>query len=99
MILGIDWNMCDGCGKCVEFCPQSVLELKEISQADYKKLRWFGKMKVKFKGSIKSNVINASDCIGCGECADNCHENAIKLKGQRIKRWRNHPDDKIITQR
>lgn len=98
MIITINWNMCDGCGRCVEICPLSVLELKEISQVDYKELRWLGKMKVKFKGSIKAQATNEIDCIGCGKCADNCHENAIRIKGQGIKRWKSNPNDKIITQ-
>lgn len=79
MFPSINWNMCDGCGKCVENCPKNVLELKELLYTDYKKLRWDGKLKVKLKGAIKANVINASGCIGCGKCVDNCHEKAIKL--------------------
>lgn len=79
MIPKINWNKCDGCGICVEICPENVLELQELSQENYKKLKWHGKLKAKAKGNLRSNVINEFDCIGCEICVDNCHEKAIKL--------------------
>ena len=57
----INWSKCDGCGKCVEICPENVFELKELDQADFKK--WHEKLNLIMRGSTRARVINASDCL------------------------------------
>ena len=75
----INNNFCDGCGVCINKCPNNVLELKDISDKDYKGLTVWGKLKVKLKGKQKSFVENIEACIQCGLCEDNCHEAAIVI--------------------
>lgn len=78
MVPYINWSKCDGCGKCVEICPENVFELKEFGKADFKK--WHEKLNLIMRGYIRAKVINASDCIGCETCVDNCHERALELR-------------------
>lgn len=75
----INWNKCDGCGRCVENCPAHVLGLRELSQKDYNELSWFGKLKSKRKGSKRADIVNDGECIGCRTCQEHCHERALKL--------------------
>lgn len=75
----INWNKCDGCGRCVGNCPADVLEFRELSAADYQKLNFFGKIKMKSKGRLRPHVINEAACIGCRKCQTNCHERALKI--------------------
>jgi NAD-dependent dihydropyrimidine dehydrogenase PreA subunit len=75
----INWNKCDGCGRCVEICPANVLALKELRAVDYNKLSLFGKIKMRAKGKLRSHVINEAACLGCKKCQTNCHERALKI--------------------
>ncbi len=61
----VNWNKCDGCGRCVEICPTNVLVLRELSTADYNKLNFFGKIKKKFKCKSRPHVINEAACLEC----------------------------------
>lgn len=79
MIPVVNWNWCDGCGKCIEVCPKNVLEITELLHADYKKLKWYGKFRVKMLGTKKIKIINASVCIGCRKCVDVCYESTINI--------------------
>ena len=64
MVLYINWSKCDGCGKCVEVCPENVFELKEFSQADIKK--WHEKLNLIVRGSIRARVINSCSILYFG---------------------------------
>lgn len=79
MGLTINLNKCDGCGLCADKCLTKVLILREVDQADYNKLNFIGRLKVKVKGKLKAYVINEAACIGCKTCQNNCHEKAIKV--------------------
>lgn len=46
----IDLRHCKGCGECVEVCPRNVLEVRSISPADYKRLGWFTRMRIRHHG-------------------------------------------------
>jgi NAD-dependent dihydropyrimidine dehydrogenase PreA subunit len=73
----IDWNRCDGCGKCAENCPAGVLEIRKLPETDYKGLKWYGKLNAKLKGMRKTHIIDETQCTECGLCVENCHEQAL----------------------
>lgn len=75
-IVKVDNSSCDGCGKCIETCPQSAIELKTLSDADIKNLSFKGRLKVWIKGKEKA-FISSDLCISCGLCIQQCHEFAI----------------------
>lgn len=75
-IIVVDKTSCDGCGNCIETCPQSAIELIELSDKEVKKLSFKGRLKVKIKGANKANI-NPDRCITCGLCMQQCHEFAI----------------------
>lgn len=78
-IVNINKSSCDGCGTCVEVCPQNVFELRTISQELYKSLSLPGKLKVRIKGNTKSFEVHPEACVSCGRCEELCHERAIKV--------------------
>lgn len=75
----INSNACDGCGMCASVCPTKVFEMKELTGQEVSELSFFGRLKVKIKGKVKSEVVNADACIACGKCLS-CHERAITVK-------------------
>lgn len=76
----VDLNSCDGCGSCAEVCPSHVFEMKTLTDKQRSNLNFKGKLKVRVKGDLRSNIINADACIGCGKCVRLCHEHAIVVK-------------------
>ncbi len=58
----IDKDMCKGCGFCVEYCPEDVLELSE---------------EFNIKGYHPPVVKNEDDCLYCQLCETICPEYAI----------------------
>lgn len=58
----IDEERCKGCGFCVAFCPQHVLELSERFNA---------------KGYHPPEIKKPEECIGCGLCGFYCPDFAI----------------------
>ena len=73
-------NACDGCGLCTEVCPTQVFETKELTNKERKALSFFGRLKVRIKGNIKSHVARPDKCIVCGQCVRSCHEHAITVR-------------------
>ncbi|OGI17663.1 MAG: hypothetical protein A3J63_02590 [Candidatus Moranbacteria bacterium RIFCSPHIGHO2_02_FULL_40_12b] len=69
---------CVGCGACVKYCPEAVIETIDRKQLTID----HGKMS-KVKGQILSNEVAQIDyyfCKGCGVCANVCPEKAIIMK-------------------
>ena len=60
---------CKGCGFCIEFCPNDVLELSD---------------KFNLKGYHPPVVVNPEKCVNCSLCQLICPEFAIwsTLKGE-----------------
>ena len=58
----IEWEMCKGCGFCVEFCPTSALVLSPQFNA---------------KGYHPPILENPDRCTGCGLCGSFCPDFAI----------------------
>lgn len=75
----IDLNKCEGKTPCMPICPYNVLEIKEISQEQYKTLSFFGKLKTFVHGKKKAFVVQPDACHACGLCVSACPERAIKL--------------------
>lgn len=62
----IDSELCKGCGFCIEFCPEEVLEFSEsINKQGYQ------------YPVIKPE--KAKSCIACGMCERVCPELAIQV--------------------
>lgn len=80
----VNLNVCDGCGLCAEICPSQVFEMKKITVKEIKTLSFFGRLKVRIKGNVKSYVATPDECISCSKCASSCHEHAITLNGLKI---------------
>jgi 4Fe-4S ferredoxin len=75
----VDFNKCEAQGPCIMECPHDVFDLKAISQEQYEKLTFAGKLKTSFHGREKAHVIKPNQCHACGLCVTGCPEKAIKL--------------------
>lgn len=75
----INLSKCESDGRCVLVCPQNVLIMQDISNAEYHNLSFIGKLKTKAHGRKKAIVQHPNECIACGECIKICPEKAIKL--------------------
>jgi 2-oxoglutarate ferredoxin oxidoreductase subunit delta len=62
--ISVDRDRCKGCGICVQYCPQKILEMS----TDINK-----------KGYFYTTVSNPSYCIGCRVCAISCPDVAIEV--------------------
>ncbi|MHC1564568.1 MAG: 4Fe-4S dicluster domain-containing protein [Candidatus Hecatellaceae archaeon] len=61
--VSVDIEKCNGCGTCVDVCPVSVFEIKEVEGYEGK----------------KSVVVNQDDCIVCRSCEVQCEQQAITV--------------------
>jgi len=59
----VDLDKCNGCGTCMDVCPVSVFEIKEVEGYDGK----------------KSVVIDQDACIVCRSCEVQCEQQAITI--------------------
>ena len=76
----VDYNRCEAKGPCIEVCPYDVFEMQKISDEQFSKLSFIGKLKTTVHGREKAVVINPEACQSCGLCVTACPEKAIKLK-------------------
>ena len=75
----IDLNKCEGKTPCVPICPYGVLDIRQITDEQYQKLSFFGKLKTFVHGKKKAFVVKPDACHACGLCVTACPERAIKL--------------------
>lgn len=61
----ISEKYCKGCGLCLNFCPQKILQLdtNKITETGYN----------------PCVVTDEDKCIGCGNCAKMCPDGAISI--------------------
>ncbi len=81
----INLNKCEGDVGCVKVYPKNVLEMKEISESEYKNLSFIGKLKTKSYGRTKAFVAFPALRQARGECVKICPGKAIKLKKDNTK--------------
>jgi Na+-translocating ferredoxin:NAD+ oxidoreductase RNF subunit RnfB len=62
----INYEQCNGCGKCVDVCPVEAMTLVSTGDPDKKK-----KKKAK---------LNEEICLGCGVCVRACNKKLIQMK-------------------
>jgi MinD superfamily P-loop ATPase len=71
----IDYEKCDGCGKCVEMCQFGALEKEDVVAQFTARPGERG-----LKSATTSRVaVNPYLCEGCGACAAVCPQKAIKM--------------------
>lgn len=81
----VDREKCTACGKCVEACPQNIIELL-LYEAHYAVTCLSQE-----RGRAVKDMCEAG-CIGCGLCVRNCPVEAITLKNNIA-----YIDQKICT--
>lgn len=60
-------------------CPNDVLEIRRIDDADFADLRPLAKLRVVAHRRQTAYAINANECRACGLCVVACPEKAITL--------------------
>ncbi len=73
----VDKKKCAGCGACVKYCPEAVIEL-EAHNSQHKTLNEIDKS-VELRAAGVA-IINYCFCKGCGVCAAVCPQKAIAME-------------------
>ena len=63
--VAVDWDICTGCGECVEVCPKQVFEWKQTPSHP--------------TSERKPLPANEHDCIECYRCESECPVEAIRV--------------------
>jgi len=63
--VAVDWDICTGCGVCLEVCPQQLYEWVETSGHPTSEKKAF--------------PARESDCMECYKCEDKCPVQAIRI--------------------
>lgn len=75
----VDRARCEGKNDCVEVCPYDVFEVGRISDEDFAKLSFMGRLKSRAHGRKTAYTPRADACRACGLCVVACPEKAIAL--------------------
>lgn len=95
-IMTVDDSSCDGCGHCIDTCPQSAINMKTLSADDVKNLSFNGRLKVRIKGNQKV-TINPDVFTSCGLCMKQCHEFAIHRVGRQGQTVSSYGNEKLAV--
>ncbi|MCI8388533.1 MAG: RnfABCDGE type electron transport complex subunit B [Clostridiales bacterium] len=71
-VSAVDYEICQGCGKCVEACPKHIIKL-----IPYDSKHWVGCMSVD-KGAVTRSYCEVG-CISCRLCEKTCESGAIHV--------------------
>ncbi|MEM1607232.1 MAG: ferredoxin family protein [Candidatus Bathyarchaeia archaeon] len=63
--VAVDWDICEGCGTCIDVCPVNVYEWAETPDHPV--------------SERKSDPVRESECIQCLACETQCPTQAIKI--------------------
>ena len=63
--VGIDWDICSGCGICLDVCPMHVYEWRETPGHPTSEKKAF--------------PVRERDCVQCLKCETQCPEQAINV--------------------
>jgi protein-S-isoprenylcysteine O-methyltransferase Ste14/NAD-dependent dihydropyrimidine dehydrogenase PreA subunit len=63
--VAVDWDLCTGCGTCLEICPAQVYEWRETAEHP--------------TSNRKPFPANAAKCMCCGKCETQCPVQAIRV--------------------
>lgn len=63
--VAVDWDVCEGCGTCIDVCPIGVYEWAEAPGHPV--------------SEKKSDPARESECIQCLACETQCPTQAIKI--------------------
>ena len=75
----IDRSRCEGKEDCVEVCPYSVFEMRQLSGRDKHAMPLGARLKAWVHGNRQAFAVDAQNCHACGLCVSACPERAIKL--------------------
>lgn len=77
----VDKKKCIGCGACVKYCPEAVIELINCEEKIHpvKSPPKRGPQNAEFN-RVKKADIDYCFCKGCGVCAAECPQKAIKME-------------------
>ncbi|HEY2485237.1 MAG TPA: ferredoxin family protein [Candidatus Binataceae bacterium] len=75
----IDRSRCEGKEDCVEVCPYSVFEMRQLSDRDKHAVPLGARLKAWVHGNRQAFAVDAQNCHACGLCVSACPERAIKL--------------------
>jgi ferredoxin len=64
----IDWELCNGCGKCVSVCPVEAMTLVSANDPHHP--------------THKKARLNEEICLGCGVCVRTCQKNGLSLRSR-----------------
>jgi len=64
----VDEQTCNGCGKCLDWCPVEAMSLVSANDPLHRKK--------------KKALLNEDICLGCGVCVRTCPQKSIRLKGR-----------------
>ncbi|UCD72299.1 MAG: 4Fe-4S binding protein [Syntrophobacterales bacterium] len=62
-VAGVDWDICGGCGICLEVCPMNVYEWRETPDHPISEKKAF--------------PVRERDCVQCLQCETQCPDQAI----------------------
>ena len=63
--MAVDWDICEGCGTCINACPRQVYEWVDTSGHPSSEKKAFPAKEL--------------DCVQCYTCETECHVQAVKI--------------------